>query len=83
MITVEQALDQGREVFAVPGALHMETSKGCNRMIQEGAKLVQNSLDILLEWESRKYSWEQFLIESDTERKRKVKDLFDKMQESI
>jgi DNA processing protein len=50
LITVEQALDQGREVFAVPGSpIHPQT-KGCHRMIQDGAKLVQEPMDILEEW---------------------------------
>lgn len=51
MITVEQALDQGREVFAVPGSpIHLQT-KGCHQMIQDGAKLVHKPMDILEEWD--------------------------------
>lgn len=50
MITVDQALDQGREVYAVPGSPFEEQTTGCNYLIQEGAKLVQDHTDILEDW---------------------------------
>ncbi|WP_234402426.1 DNA-processing protein DprA [Oceanobacillus damuensis] len=50
LITVEQALDQGREVFAVPGSPLQPQTKGCHRMIQDGAKLVLEAEDIFEEW---------------------------------
>ncbi|WP_053219681.1 DNA-processing protein DprA [Virgibacillus senegalensis] len=50
LITVEQALDQGKEVFAIPGSPLQPEAAGCNKMIQDGAKLVQNTYDILEEW---------------------------------
>ncbi|WP_245844009.1 DNA-processing protein DprA [Oceanobacillus rekensis] len=50
LITVEQALEQGREVFAVPGSPIYPQTKGCHLMIQDGAKLVQEPMDILEEW---------------------------------
>jgi len=50
MITVNQALDQGRDVFAVPGNPLLEQCAGCNRIIQDGAKLIQSAEDIYTEW---------------------------------
>lgn len=45
--TASHALDQGRDVMALPGPVDSHKSVGCNRLIQQGAKLVQNIGDIL------------------------------------
>jgi DNA processing protein len=48
-ITADFAAEQGREVFSVPGSVFARGSRGTNRLIQEGAKLVRNVADVLEE----------------------------------
>ncbi|QDP40164.1 DNA-processing protein DprA [Radiobacillus deserti] len=57
LITVDQALEQGREVFAVPGSPLNPQTHGCHSMIQDGAKLVQNTYDLQVEWEKELRKW--------------------------
>lgn len=51
LISADQALEQGRDVFAAPGPLFSPTSQGTNFLIQQGAKLVLTAEDIIEEYE--------------------------------
>ena len=53
LITADTAVEQGRDVFAVPGPIDAPNSVGCNRLIREGAVLTADAWDLLQEYEAR------------------------------
>ncbi len=71
MITAHLALEQNREVFAIPGSILSPVSRGTNHLIQEGAKLVRDHKDILEELNLTAVTYQiemkEFIPPSDTE----------------
>jgi DNA processing protein len=49
LITAGCAGQQGRDVFAIPGSIHSPVSRGCHKLIRDGAKLVEGAQDVLTE----------------------------------
>ena len=65
LITAELALSEGRDVFAVPGSIYSDTSRGCNSLIRQGAKLTASADDILDEYAWTKKEKQTALFEEE------------------
>ncbi len=67
LITAEFGLDQGKNIFAVPGNIDSMFSKGCHKIIKEGAKLTENIDDILEEYDNNSFNTAKSSIKYDIE----------------
>ncbi|MBC7547261.1 MAG: DNA-protecting protein DprA [Polaromonas sp.] len=65
LITARMALEQGKEVFAIPGSIHSPQSRGCHALIKQGAKLVELAQDVLEELQLDSAAWPRVLPISD------------------
>lgn len=74
LITAKCALDQNRDVFAVPGGIFSKTSQGANYMIQKGAKLVASGQDILDDYQIYLDKKDK-VIKGDSEIENRILDL--------
>ena len=71
LITAEQAISEGRDIFAVPGSIFSVSSRGCNKLLQQGAKLVLNASDIMNEYDV-KLQKNHYIEKNDEKNKTRV-----------
>lgn len=89
LITVEHALEQGKDVYAVPGRIGDKLSEGCNRLIRSGAELIISPENVIQELSERYsgvikfYEKKEYTIAKDLEVVYSVVDLFPKNVQTI
>ena len=75
LITANFALDFGREIFAIPGSIFSQNTKGTHKLIKEGAKLVEKGEDILEAFDIKKAIIKEKKIKPKNEEEKKILDL--------
>ena len=66
LITARIAVEQGREVFAIPGSIHNPMAKGCHQLIRDGAKLVETAQEVIDELAPLVREWGDSLQKLDS-----------------
>lgn len=81
LITAHFALEQNRDIFAIPGSIFSNNSIGTNKLIQQGAKLIMNSQDILEEYQIPLQSSKEKNISFDSDLEQQIYEIVSREQQ--